>query len=178
MRMGVGLLVGILIILFGLGIIVNVVFHVSIPVFKIFVGLLLVYIGLRIIFGGWVSLPEDHWRSGDAVFRNRTYHGLSGESNQYNTIFGKTTIDLRGIELKEKVTRLEVKVVFGETDVILDKETPVRIRAQTVLGGVQMPENAASAFGSAYYQSSNFDESKNYLLIEGSSVFGSITIHY
>jgi hypothetical protein len=55
---------------------------------------------------------------------------------------------------------------------------PVRIKAETVFGGVHLPENVAGGFGSAFYQSKNFDESKNYLLIEGSSVFGSVEIHY
>jgi hypothetical protein len=178
MRMGIGLIIGVLIILFGLSIIINVVFHVHIPVFKILVGLFLIYIGLRIIFGSWFTVPMHHWRSGDAVFGNRTYHGLSDGMNEYNTVFGKALIDLRGIELKEKATRIEVNAVFGGAEIILDKNTPVRIKMQTAFGGVQLPENVAGAFGSAYYQSSNFDEAKNYLLIEGSSVFGGIVVHY
>ncbi len=176
--MGVGLLIGVLIVLFGLGIIVNVIFHISIPIFKILVGLFLIYLGIRIIFGGWLFSPSGHWRSGDAVFGNRTYHGLSGNTGEYNSVFGKALVDLRGIELKEKVTRVEVNAVFGGAEVILDKNVPVRVRAHTVFGGVQLPENVAGAFGSAYYQSSNFDESKDYLLIEGTSVFGGITVHY
>ncbi len=176
--MGLGLLIGVLIVLFGVGIIVNVVFHVHIPVFKVFVGLVLIYIGFRIIFGSWISFPICHWRSGDTVFDNRTYHGLSGVSSEYNSVFGKAVVDLRGIELKGKATRVEVNTVFGGAEVILDKNTPVRIRVRTIFGSVQLPENVAGAFGSAYYQSNDFDENKSFLLIEGSSVFGGIMIHY
>jgi hypothetical protein len=178
MRMGLGLFIGVLIILFGLSIIINVVFHVHIPVFKILVGIFLIYIGLRIIFGSWFTIPMGHWRSHDGMFGNRTYRGLSMGTNEYNTVFGKSLVDLRGIELKDKVTRIEVNAVFGGAEVILDKNVPVRIKMQTAFGGVQLPENVAGAFGSAYYQSSNFDENKNYLLIEGSSVFGGIVVHY
>jgi len=178
MRMGLGLLIGVFIILVGLGIIINVVFHVHIPIFKILVGLFLIYIGLRIIFGNWLPSPCAHWRSGDAVFNNRTYHGLSSNSNEYNAVFGKAVVDLRGIELKEKITRIKVTAVFGGAEVILDKNMPVRIKAEAVFGGVHLPEDVAGAFGSASYQSKNFDENKNYLLIEGSSVFGGIEIHY
>ena len=103
MRMGFGLLIGVLIILFGLGIIINVIFHVNIPMFKILVGLFLIYIGLRIILGGSLPSMFHHNRPGDAVFSDRTYHGLPGDSNKYNAIFGKAIVDLRGIELKEKV---------------------------------------------------------------------------
>lgn len=178
MRMGLGLFIGILIILLGLGIIINVVFHVHIPVFKILVGLFLIYIGLKIIFGNWLSFPVCHWHSGDAVFNHRTYRDLSSDSSEYNAVFGKAVVDLRDIELKEKITRVKVTAIFGGAEVILDKKMPVRIKAETVFGGVQLPENVAGAFGLASYQSQNFDENKNYLLIEGSSVFGGIHIHY
>jgi hypothetical protein len=180
MRMGLGLLFGVFIILFGLGIIINVVFHVNIPIFKILVGLILIYIGLRVILGNWITIPACHWRSGtgDAVFSSRTYQGVSEDKKEYNAVFGSAVIDLRGIELKEKITRVKVTAVFGGAEVILDKNTPVRIKAETVFGGVELPENVAGAFGSTSYQSKNFDENKNYLLIEGSSVFGGLEIHY
>jgi predicted membrane protein len=178
MRMGFGLLIGVLIILWGLGIIINVVFHVNIPIFKIFFGLFLVYIGLKMILGNSFPSPVVHWHSKDAVFSHRTYQGLHGDSNEYNAVFGKAMVDLRGIELKEKVTRIKVTAVFGGAEVILDKNMPVRIKADTVFGGVQLPQNIAGAFGSAFYQSQDFDENKNYLLIDASSVFGGVEIHY
>ena len=179
MRMGFALFIGILIILFGLGIIINVVFHVNIPIFQILVGLFIIYIGLRIIFGNWYFPPARHWHSGDSRHHHhRMYRGLSSDTSEYKAVFGNTVVDLRNIELKEKITRVRVKAVFGEAEVIIDKNIPVRIIAETVIGGVQFPENVAGAFGSASYQSLNFDENKNYLLIEGKSVFGGIEIHY
>jgi hypothetical protein len=181
MKMGSGLLIGVLVILFGLTIIINVVFHVHIPLFKILVGLFLISVGLRIILGNALPCPVIQLhpvRPGDAVFSHRTYRGLPGDSNEYNAVFGKAMVDLRGIELKEKVTRIKIAAVFGGAEVILDKNIPVRIKADTVFGGVKLPQNVAGAFGSAFYQSQDFDENKNYLLIEASSVFGGITIHY
>lgn len=93
-------------------------------------------------------------------------------------MFGKAVIDLRGIERKEKITRVKINAVFGGAEVILDKNTPVRIKADVVFGGVQTPENVAGGFGSASYQSPDFDENKNCLFIDASSVFGGIEIHY
>jgi predicted membrane protein len=178
MRMGFGLLVGILIILFGLGITINVVFHINIPIFKILVGFFLICLGLKMILGNWLPSPVVHGHSRDAVFNNRVYHGLAGDSNEYNAVFGKALIDLRGIELKEIVTRIEINAVFGGAEVILDKDIPVRIKAEAVFGGVELPENVAGGFGSASYQSKDFDRTKNHLRIDASSVFGGIEIHY
>ena len=178
MKMGIGLLVGGLIILLGLGIIVNVIFHVHIPIVKILFGLFLIYIGLKIILGPWFFPPIHHGEWGHAVFHHRTYRGFSGDSKEYSAVFGKAVVDLRGIELKEKITRIKVHAVFGGAEVILDEKTPVRIKADAVFGEVKLPENITAAFGTSTYQSKNFNENQNYLLIEGASVFGGIVIRY
>jgi hypothetical protein len=178
MKMGIGLFIGVLVILLGLGIIVNVIFHIHIPIFKVLFGLILIFIGLKIIFGSTISFPSYQGKSGNVIFQERTYRGFPGDSKEYNAVFGKVVVDLRGIELKEKVTQIKVNAVFGGAEVILSDTTPVRIRADAVFGGVQLPENSAGAFGTSFYQSKNFDENQNYLLIEGSSVFGGIVIRY
>jgi hypothetical protein len=178
MKMGIGLFIGILIILLGLGIIVNVIFHIHIPIFKVLFGLILIFIGLKIIFGSWISFPSCQGKAGNVIFQERTYRGLPGDSKEYNALFGKVFVDLRGIELKEKVTPIKIKAVFGGAEVILSETTPVRIRGDAVFGGVQFPENMAGAFGTSTYQSKNFNENQNYLLIEATSVFGGIVIRY
>ena len=178
MRMGIGLFIGVLIILLGLSIIINVIFHIHIPIFKILFGLFLIFIGLKIIFGNWISFPSSQGNSGNVIFQERTYRGLSGESKEYNAVFGKAVVDLRGIELKDKITRIKISAVFGGAEVLLSEATPVRIKAEAVFGGVHLPENISGGFGTSSYQSKNFDESQNYLIIEGTSVFGGIIIHY
>jgi hypothetical protein len=178
MKMGIGLFIGVLIILLGLGIIVNVIFHIHIPIFKILFGLVLIFIGLKIILGPWFSFPIRQGESGNAVFHERTYKGFPRDSKEYNAVFGKAVVDLRDIELKEKVTRIKINAVFGSAEVILNKATPVRIKADAVFGGVQLPENITGAFGTSTYQSKNFGEDQNYLVIEAASVFAGIVIRY
>jgi hypothetical protein len=176
MKMGIGLFIGVLIILLGLGIIVNVIFHIHIPIFKILFGLVLIFIGLKIILGPWFFFPLRHGESGNAIFQERTYRGFISDSKEYNAVFGKAVVDLQDIELKEKVTRIKINAVFGSADVILNKVTPVRIKADAVFGGVQLPENITGAFGTSTYQSKNFNEDQNYLVIEATSVFAGIVI--
>ena len=146
MKMGIGLFIGILIILLGLGIIVNVIFHIHIPIFKVLFGLILIFIGLKIIFGSWISFPSCQGKAGNVIFQERTYRGLPVDSKEYNALFGKVFVDLRGIELKEKLTPIRIKAVFGGAEVILSETTLVRIKADAVFGGVQFPENMAGQF--------------------------------
>ena len=178
MKMGIGLFIGVLIILLGLGIIINVIFHIHIPIFKILFGLVLIFIGLKIIFGSWISFPSSQGNSGNVIFQERTYRGLSGDCKEYNAVFGKAVVDLRGIELKDKITRIKISAVFGGAEVLLSEATPVRIKADAVFGGIHLPENISGGFGTSTYQSKNFDETQNYLVIEGTSVFGGIVIRY
>jgi hypothetical protein len=178
MKMGIGIFIGVLIILLGLGIIVNVIFHIHIPIFKILFGLVLIFIGLKIILGPWFPFPIRHREYGNAVFHERTYRDFPRDSKEYNAVFGKAVVDLRDVELKEKVTRIKINAVFGSAEVILNKATPVRIKADAVFGGVQLPENITGAFGTATYQSKNFNEDQNYLVIEAASVFAGVVIRY
>ncbi len=178
MKMGIGLFLGVLIILLGLAIIINVIFHIHIPIFKILFGLFLIFIGLKIIFGSWISFPSSQGNSGNVIFQERTYRGLPGDTKEYNAVFGKAVVDLRGIELKDKITRIKISAVFGGAEVLLGEATPVLIKADAVFGGIQLPDNIFGAFGTSTYQSKNFDENKNYLVIEGTSVFGGIVIRY
>jgi hypothetical protein len=76
------------------------------------------------------------------------------------------------------VTRIKISAVFGGAEVILSETTPVRIKAEAVFGGVQLPDNVTGAFGTSTFQSKNFNEDQNYLIIEGTSVFGGIVIRY
>jgi len=76
------------------------------------------------------------------------------------------------------VTRIKINPVFGSAEVILNEATPVRIKADAVFGRVQLPENISGAFGTSTYQSKNFNENQNYLVIEATSVVAGIVIRY
>ncbi len=176
--MGLGVFIGIFIILFGIAIIINGVFHINIPVFKIFIALLFIFIGLRIITGNRI-FSHNFFRMGEfsnRAFNRMQYRGFPGGQREYNAVFSSTVVDLRGITLEQNITAVKVNAIFGSAEVILDRYTPVRIMAESVFGGVQLPDNSSGAFGSATYQSPDFDESKNHLIIDASSIFGGINV--
>jgi len=174
--MGVGIFFGIIIILVGISILIKVIFKIDFPIFKILFGLFLIYLGAKFIFG---SFGFSNFRSSgdDAIFNEVTIDGKINEKREYNAVFGKATIDLRDIELTEKVTKIEVNAVFGGCVIRLNEQTPVKINADAIFGGVDLPEGGAGGFGSSNYESDNFDEARNYLVIQASAVFGGIEIN-
>ena len=174
--MGAGIFFGIVIILIGISILIKVVFKIDFPVFKILFGLFLIYLGAKFLLGSFGFLG---FSSGDsnAVFSEINIEGNVDDKREYNAVFGKANIDLRGIVLTKKVTTIEVNAVFGGCNILLDNDTPVRIKAEAVFGGINLPEGGSGGFGNSSYKSKNFDETQNYLYIKANAVFGGIKIN-
>lgn len=181
MRMGAAIFWGVVLMLIGLSIIVNVVFHVNIPIFKFLLAFLFIYVGVRILIGDGACGCRSRSqlvREGEVIFHERTFTGLPGEGNHYNVLFGKAVIDLRNVELKEKVTSIRVDAVFGTVEILLDRKTPVRVKADAVFGSAQLPDHAAGGFGSVEYASEPIDPNANRLEIQAAAVFGAVKAGY
>jgi len=100
--------------------------------------------------------------------------------NGYSHVFGSLTVDLRGLDLPDGETDLELSVVFGSIELRLpeDESIGVRVQASTVFGSTQFPDRAESSGIAAdrTYTSANFDDATRRIDIEVSSVFGSAEI--
>ncbi|MCK5242363.1 hypothetical protein KAR34_07915 [bacterium] len=176
MKMVWGLFGGMFIILIGLSIILNVIFKVNIPFFRILFGLFIIFLGIKIIFGGcW---PCKSWQTKkDVVFEETAFSGIPAE-REYNAIFGKADIDLTNLTLTEPVTHLKVTAIFGSAEIKLGRELPVKINSDAVFGGVQLPDRSGGGFGSLSWNSGNFNENEKYLDLKAEAIFGSIRVFY
>jgi len=174
--MSTGLLLGIILILIGLGIVLKVIFHIDIPVFKIILACFFIYLGIRILVG---SSWGCHFHTGrhDAVFSETNFSGTSIDRRDYNAVFGKVRLDLRNVVLTEKETKIEVNAVFGGAEIILNKETPVKIKASAVFGGVRLPDGNAGGFGTSWYESDSVKTADKYLYIDINAVFGGVEVY-
>ena len=172
--MGAGLFWGIILILIGLGIVILVLLHIDIPIFKIVIALFFVFIGLRILFG-----HSENWRHregrNDIIFSESRITG-NPESEEYNVIFGKGIFDFRDIDLSEGTVHVKINTIFGGSEILVDHNTPVKIKSDAVFGGAKLPEGTAAAFGNNEYVSDNFNENSNYLYIKADVVFGGVDI--
>jgi len=176
MRMGWGIFWGIVVILIGLSILINVIFHVNIPLLKILLGLFFIYLGIKIIFG--IPACGFGWKTDkDAVFHESDFSGIP-PAGEYNAIFGKAVIDLTRTPLTEPVTRLKIAAVFGSAEVRLNREVPVKILANTAFGNVRLPDRSSGGFGTVSWTSDHFQEQEKHLALQADAVFGSIHILY
>lgn len=157
---------GIFIILFGLSIIINHVFKINIPLGKFLLGSFIIYLGFKILLGGFgvdINVKGDK----NAVFSKHDYAPNNLKTNnEYNAVFGSSSIDLSDTEIAENETvKMELNSVFGNLEIKVPKDVNVKIESNGVLGSV------------VDKRSSNIEiVSTKTLFIEANAVFGSIVI--
>jgi predicted membrane protein len=172
MKMSMSLFWGLLLILIGISLILKVVFHVDIPVFKVLIAFFFIYIGIKILTGGSFKVFQTHRDENSIVFGETVFREVV-DQREYNVIFSKSTFDLREMQLDStKNTRIKINTVFGATDFFLNNDVPVSVRANAAFAGVDLPDGNASAFGSAFYQSDSAKVASTVLELEVNTVFG------
>jgi hypothetical protein len=174
MKMASGLFWGIVLILFGLSIVIRMVFNVDVPVFKLLVAFFFIWLGLRIMLGDRGFM---HFRGtrNDVIFNENSFKEFNQENKEYNVIFGKAVYDFRDMEVKEK-TRIHVSAVFGGAEIKLKRGTPYKIVTESVFGGIRLANGNTAAFGTSQYQSETFNPDLPHLFIKAEVVFGGIEV--
>jgi hypothetical protein len=167
-----GLFWGVVLILLGISVIINIFFKVHIPFFRIIIALFFVYIGLTILLGGSRRL----YNGQNIIFGESIIESIRSKAT-HNIIFGKGIIDLNKFELQDKDNRIEINVIFGGGVVKLNPDIPTVVKTDTVFGGVRMPDGNTTAFGSYLYKTKNVtNEQENHLVIKAAVIFGSLDI--
>jgi len=173
--MGGGLILGIILILIGASLIVKAVFHIDIPMVKVIIAFLFIFVGIKILVGNW----DTHvFRSGpnDVILGQATFVHEHVVPKEQNIIFGHGTIDFRQVDINLLPAEIEINNVFGGCDILIKKELPVKIKIDAAFAGVSLPNENTTVFGSSFYQTSSFDETKPYLLIKANAVFSGLKI--
>lgn len=172
--MGAGVFWGALLILIGLALIIRFVFNVDFPVFKVLLALLFFYFGLRILFGSF-GLFRFETGPDDVFFSEREFYEPE-HNKEYNVVFGQGNFDFTRVDLSQGTVNIKIGTVFGGTKVKIDRDMPVKIVADAVFAGAEMPDGSTAVFGSTSYQSETFNPDSNHLKIKLDVVFGGVEI--
>jgi hypothetical protein len=142
-----GMFWGLIIILLGLSVILNAVFHIHVPLFRIVIGLIVIFFGIRIIAGhSWCSARH---RTCATMF-NEAEVTMASTDGEYNVIFGRAVIDTAATIKAGKDVR--INTVFGASTVKIPKNVPTIVRVETAFGGVKLPDGNKVAFGNFIYR--------------------------
>ena len=160
MKMGAGLFWGVLLILIGVGVVIRVVFNINFPVIKFLIAFFFIFIGIKMLVGNF-DFRHGHIDENTTIFSESRIDGTQGNHKEYNVIFGSSVIDLRGIDLSEGSREIKINTIFSGTVIKIDKNIPVRIKADAVFANAALPNGNASAFGTAKYESETFTKDLN-----------------
>lgn len=165
---------GVIIVIFGVSLIFNYVFKINLPIFKILIGLGIIYIGVSVVMSGFnVSFGKsnDH----DAIFSTQSVNPeVLGEKEEFNSIFGRITVDLRNAGLPDR-GYLEINAVFGNSVVYLPADVRVRLKSGSVFGSVSNKERSLSGLGGSSTESGP-ESAQKHLEIEANAIFGEVKI--
>lgn len=161
---------GLVLVIAGVLMIINYIFKLNIPVFKILIGLVLIYLGVYIILGfkGWKV--QSYYDGKTAVFSDMSIKPEKVE-NEYNIIFSKGEIDLTNMKTEDIGKHIEISAVFGSAVVKIPSDLPIKVRGSAVFGSVTLPNKQSLGFGDIRYDSSETDSA---IYIEANAIFGNI----
>jgi predicted membrane protein len=174
MKMGAGLFWGAFLLLLGIALIIKVVFQVDFPVFKVLVGIFLIMLGIKVLFGRFV-IPSHHFKPEETIFDERTYS--DPESNKdYTVLFAKGVYDFTNVDLSKGSFHTKISTVFGGTQIIIPRDAPVRIKADAVFAGAELPDGNTAVFGSSVYESDSWSPDSASINIKVDVVFGGVQV--
>jgi predicted membrane protein len=170
MKMGAGVFWGALLILIGLALILRFVFNVDFPIVKVLVAMFFIYLGIRILFGSF-GMFKFETGPDDVIFSEKEF--VRPEHNkEYNIIFGKGNFDFRDVDISDGNVNVKIGTVFGASEIRIDRDMPVRIVADAVFAGAELPDGNTAVFGSSSYESPSYIADSNHLKIKLDVVFG------
>ena len=172
--MGAGLFWGALLLLLGIALIIKVVFQVDFPVFKVLVGLFLVLLGFKVLFGKFL-FPSHHFDTEDTIFNERVFDNPE-TGKEYTVLFAKGVYDFTNVNLDKGSFHAKVSTVFGGTQIIIPRDKPVKITADAVFAGAELPDGNTAVFGTTVYESDSWTADTAAIDIKVDVVFGGVQV--
>lgn len=174
MKMGAGIFWGAFLLLLGVALIIKVVFQVDFPIFKVVLGIFLVLLGFKVLFGR-VIVPNKQWGPDETVFHERTYDDPE-PGKEYTVLFGKGVYDFTDVDLSQGHFHAKISAIFGGAQIIVPRDVPVRIKAEAVFAGAELPDGNTSVFGDTVWESDEWDGQTPGINLKAEVVFGGIQV--
>ena len=164
----------------GLLMLINYTLGLHLPVFRILFSVGVIYLGVSILLGSFGMKVKKVSSNNEAVLSSAQFSlgpDLKSEKDrQYSTVFGEGELDLTDLDLSKGSVDLELNTVFGETRLIVRKDTPLRIRSTSVFGKSTMPGRNENVLGKFDYKTDGLAADAAALNIESNVVFGSFSV--
>jgi hypothetical protein len=167
---------GVVLVLWGCALVLNVLFHLNIPIFRMLIALIIIFIGIQMLLGwkgnAWYNVHRDDH---NVIFGHSTQNATP-MSKEYNIIFSNGEVDVTEPNPEWVNSKLEVNTVFGHGILKINPEIPAKIVTTAVFGRMLTPDSGQTVMGDHGYQTPSLKENQPYLLIEANVVFGNMEV--
>jgi predicted membrane protein len=153
----------------GASIVFNIIFGISVPIFKMFLAGFLIYMGVRILMPS--SRTSWSWSCCSGTHDSCLFEKTSLDSDFYELRFGKSTVDLGSLSNLTEPKTVRVEAQFADATIILPANVPVRVKADVSFGAVHLP---SKPLNSEYVNLYGASEPLLTVLIE--SAFATVTV--
>lgn len=166
-----GIFIGSLLVLWGISLIIEAIFGISIPVMRIGFAILLIYVGLILIKGMYeVHNQKTIFFSQEAVKANS-----QNSTQYYKIVFGQGMIDLSTIDTSADIVYVQVYTLFGKAIVKLDPMVPTVVNATSILSSISFPDKTIVSLGNYRYSTGTSDQ-KPKLIVDATAVFSALEV--
>lgn len=144
------------------------------PIFKVLLGIFLVLLGIKILLGR-DFISQHHFKPEETIFGEKVYENPES-GKEYSVVFAKGVYDFTNVNLEHGSFYAKVSTVFGGSQIIIPRDKPVRIKADAVFAGAELPEGNTAVFGSAVYESDSWSPDTASIDIKVEVVFGGVQV--
>lgn len=167
-----GIFFGTLLVLWGLSLIVEAIFGISIPVLRIGFACLLIYAGLVLIKG----MYEAHTQKTIFFSQETVKADKTKVQNYYKIVFGQGTIDLSDIvDVSSDVVNVQIYTLFGKAILKINPEIPTTINATSVFSSVTFPDKTIISLGNYRYATGNSTVQPK-VIVDATAVFSALEV--
>ena len=166
-----GLFWGSVLILLGISVIIRVIFHVHLPVFRIVFALVLIYLGIRMLAGGFGCRMREH-----GTWFGHAKVTASVSAREQSVIFGTADIDATGPVTPGRNNDLRINAVMGSCTLKISKSVPTSVKISSAFSSVHTPDGSRAAFGQSLYRNKAAGSADSVRNIDLRVVFGAVDV--
>lgn len=167
-----GIFFGTLLILWGISLIIETVFGISIPLVKVGFACLLIYAGLIMIKG----MYEVHNQKTIFYSQESVKADTHSKQQSYKFVFGQGTIDLSDLDTSSAdIINVQIYTLFGKATVKLDPRVATTINATSIASSVSFPDKTIVSLGNYRYFSGDSAQ-KPKISVDATAVFSALEV--
>lgn len=166
-----GIFFGTLLVLWGLSLIIETIFGISIPVVKVGFACLLIFAGLVLIKGMYEAQNQK------AIFfsQESVKANTQARNQYYKIVFGQGTVDLSDIDASSGPVQVQVYTLFGKGIIKLNPQIATTVNATSVLSSVSFPNQAVISLGNYRYNSGDSNHEAQ-VIIDATAIFSALEV--